>query len=119
MHFVDQLLESLGKAPMSATEPVRHLSPRTPSPNPVTPTQERSFRSLSCREVIDAVVQNGLSNPQRTNAKVGVFEIEKNGIKVATLTLPRTTFKLGETIDGVLDLEDGNIKCYQVYISMK
>ena len=116
MSFVDQLLGSLGKAPMSATDPFSRLTPRTPSP---TPTKERTFRSLSCREVIDVVVQSGLGNAQGMKAKAGIFEIGKNGIKLATLTLPRTAFKLGETIDGVLDLEDGDIKCYQVYAAMK
>jgi hypothetical protein len=30
------------------------------------------------------------------------------------LILPRTTFKLGDMIQGVLDLADGAVKCYQV-----
>jgi hypothetical protein len=112
MAFVDHLLGSLGKVPMSASDPFLRLNTRTPSPTP-TPTKERFFRPLSCREVIDVVIQTGLGNVPGTKAKIGVFEIGKNGITVATLTLPRTTFKLGETIDGIVDLEDGNIKCYQ------
>jgi hypothetical protein len=108
MSFLDNLLGSLGQAPMSASDPFFHLDvPRMPSP---TPTNDR-FKTVSCREAID-LVQKGLG--LGTKAKVGVFEIGKNGITVATLTLPKTTFKLGDTIDGVLDLEDGIIKCYQV-----
>jgi RAB6A-GEF complex partner protein 2 len=111
MDFVDHLLGSLGKAPMSASEtlPSRLTVPRTPSPSP---TKDR-FRPLTSREAIDAVIRRG-GIGGLTKAKVGVFEIGKNGVTVATLTLPRTTFKLGETIDGVLDLENGIIKCYQV-----
>ena len=113
MAFVDHLLGSLGKVPMSASDPFLRLDTQTLAP---TPTKERFFRPLSCREVIDAVIQRGVGNVPGARAKIGVFEIGKNGITVATLTLPRTTFKLGETIDGVVDLEDGNIKCYQVCV---
>lgn len=113
MDFVDHLLGSLGKAPMSASDPFSRLNPGTPS---ATFTKERTFRPLSCREIIDVVIQRGLGNLSGTKS-IGVFEIGKNGITIATLTLPRTTFKLGETIDGVLDMEDGNIKCYQVHFT--
>lgn len=111
MVFVDQLLGSLGKTPLSAIEPIPRLEiPGTPSP---TPTKER-HRALSCRDAIDVVLQRGHGSVSGTKTKVGVYEIGKNGVTVATLTLPRTTFKLGEIIDGVIDLEDGLIKCYQV-----
>jgi hypothetical protein len=111
LYFVDNLLGSLGKAPISATEPVLRLDvPRTPSP---TPTRER-FRHLSCREAIDVAVQRGIGPGASIKSKVGVFEIGKNGVTVAKLTLPRTIYKLGETIEGMLDLEDGLIRCYQV-----
>jgi RAB6A-GEF complex partner protein 2 len=114
MDFVDHLLGSLGKAPSSASDPLLRLNvPSSPFPSP---TKERTFRPLSCREVIDVIIQRGLDNISGMKAKVGVFEIGKNGITVATLTLPKTIFKLGETIDGVLDLDDENIKCYQVCI---
>src|SRR5271154_1915767 len=113
MAFVDQLLGSLGKNPLSATESMPRLEiPGTPSP---TPTKER-YRTLSCRDAIDVVLQRGHGSAAGTKTKVGVFEIGKNGVTVATLTLPRTTFKLGEIVDGVIDLEDGLIKCYQVQV---
>ena len=108
MEFVDNLLGSLGKVAMSATDPFAKLSvPRSSSP---TPTKER-MRRLSCREAIDFAVQRGLGPGAGTKAKVGVFEIGKNGVTVAKLTLPRTTYKLGDIIEGIIDLEDGPIKC--------
>jgi hypothetical protein len=115
MDFVDHLLGSLGKAPLSATESFLNPNiPRSPSP---TPTRER-YRRLSCREAIDVAIHNGIDRGTGSSkAKLGVFEIGKGGVTVATLTLPRTTFKLGDTIEGVLDLEDGAIKCYQVCLS--
>ena len=113
MDFVDHLIGSLGQAPLSATDASFRLTiPRTPSPNPM---KERAHQPISCREAIDVVVRRGL---HAKPAKIGVFEIGKNGVTVATLTLPRTIFKLGETIDGVIDLEDGIIRCYHVYLKM-
>jgi len=109
---VDHLQGALGKAPLSATEPF--LNPnglRSPSP---TPTWEW-YRQLSCREAIDVAVQYGIGRSAGTSkSKLGIFEIGKVGVTVATLILPRTTFKLGDMIQGVLDLADGAIKCYQV-----
>lgn len=111
MEFVDNLLGSLGKVPLSATDPFAKLSvPRSPSP---TPSRER-MRRLSCREAVDFAVQRGMGPGAGSKAHVGVFEIGKNGVTVAKLMLPRTTYKLGEVIEGIIDLEDGPIKCYQV-----
>jgi RAB6A-GEF complex partner protein 2 len=108
MSFLQELLGSLGKAVPSTSDTYRLDVPRTPSP---TPTKER-FRTLSCREVIDVILQRGMGVGSRT--KVGVFEIGKDGVTVAKLTLPRTTFKLGETIEGVVNLENEGINCYHV-----
>jgi len=103
MDFVDKLLSSLGKMPISATDSTSNLNiPRTPSP---TPTRE-TISKCTCREAIDVALKKG--------SKMGVFEIGKNGITVAKLTLPRAVYKLGETVEGILDFADGPIKCYQV-----
>jgi hypothetical protein len=59
-------------------------------------------------------VQRGRGPGASMKSKVGVFEIGKNGVTVAKLTLPRTIYKLGDTIEGMLQLEDGLIRCYQV-----
>ena len=110
MDFVDHLLSSLGRAPMSASDPYFLNIPRTPSPNP----SRDSFKQLSCRNAIDIVIQKGFLSGTGSKAKAGVFEIGKNGVTLATLTLPRTIFKIGEMIDGVIDFVDGVINCYQV-----
>jgi hypothetical protein len=110
MVFVDELLGSLGHTPLSATESSSNL---TVLPNP-TPTREYAFK-LTCREAVDIIIQRGIGTLPGSKAKIGVFEIGKNGIPVAKLTLPRTTFKLGETIEGIVNLEGGEkVQCYQV-----
>jgi len=115
MDFVDRLLTSLGKAPISASEPYLSLNtPRTPSP---TPTKER-FRPLSCRESIDFAIQKELRTGSIGKRK-GIFEIGKNGVTLATLTLSRMAFKLGETIEGVIDIEEGPIKCFQIRAALE
>jgi len=106
MNFVDKLLSSLGRVPISASDNSLHLNiPRTPSPSP-SPTKERISKLMS-REAIDVALKKG--------SKAGVFEIGKNGVVVAKLTLPRTMYKLGETVEGTLTFDDGPIQCYQVH----
>jgi len=113
MAFVDELLGSLGNTPLSATEQTSHLT--VPPNSAPTPTRERASKPLTCREAVDFILQRGIGTLRRTKAKIGVFEIGKHGIPVAKLTLPRTTFKLGETIEGVIDLQGGDsVHCYQV-----
>ena len=64
MEFVDNLLNSVGKSSMSASDPFARLSvPRSPSP---TPTRDRT-RRLSCREAIDFAIQRGVG--QHAGAK--------------------------------------------------
>jgi RAB6A-GEF complex partner protein 2 len=106
LQFVDKLLSSLGRPPPAADSHLQISTPRSPC---LTPTKER-FRRLSCREAIDVALLRGTTG----KAKIGVFEIGKNGVNVVKLTLPRTTYKLGETVEGVLDFVNGPIRCYQV-----
>lgn len=111
MEFVDKLLNSLGKSSMSASDPFARLSvPRSPSP---TPTRDR-MRRLSCREAIDFAIQRGVGQHAGTKGKIGIFEIGKDGVTVAKLTLPRTTYKLGEVVEGIVEFDDSPMMCYQV-----
>lgn len=111
MEFVDKLLNSLGKSAMSASDPFARLNvPRSPSP---TPTRDR-MRRLSCRAAIDFAIQRGFGRHTGTKGKIGIFEIGKNGVTVAKLTLPRTTYKLGEVVEGILDFDESPIMCHQV-----
>ena len=114
MAFVDDLLGSLGNVPLSATEPSSSNLTVPPNPSP-TPTREQPFKPLTCREAVVSIVRKGARALSNGKAKIGVFEIGKNGIPVAKLTLPRTIFKLGDTIEGIIDLvAGGNLQCYQV-----
>lgn len=116
MAFVDELLGSLGNVPLSATEPSALYLSVPPNPS-LTPTREQPFKTPSCREALISIVRKGAGALSGgTKAKIGVYEIGNNGIPVAKLTLPRTIFKLGETIEGIIDLEEGEyVQCYQVH----
>jgi len=114
MAFVDELLGSLGNTPLSATGQSPHLTV-LPNATP-TPTREQAFKPMTCREAVDIILRRGIGTLPGTKAKIGVFEIGKHGIPVAKLTLPRTTFKLGEIVEGIIDLGGGgNVHCYQVH----
>lgn len=43
-----------------------------------------------------------------------MFEIARNGRKVASLTLARPAYKLGETVTAVIDFSGAKIPCYHV-----
>jgi hypothetical protein len=54
-------------------------------------------------------VQHGIGRSAGTSkSKLGVFEIGKGGVRVATLILPQTTFKLGDMIQGIEQLRGGD-----------
>eukprot|EP00842_Homolaphlyctis_polyrhiza_P005003 jgi/Hompol1/5503/HPOL_004481-RA len=47
------------------------------------------------------------------------YEICKNNEHVAQLTLPRTSYRLGETITAVLNFTNGSIPCHQVSVYLE
>lgn len=48
-----------------------------------------------------------------------LFEIARNGRKVASLTLARPAYKLGETITAVIDFSKAKIPCYHINVSLE
>lgn len=108
MDFVNGLLGSLHEDSTNLTGelPVHLTVPRSPSPSARTMT-----RPLTCRETVDFVVRRGGPGSKSHN---GIVEIAKSGSTIATLALERTAFKLGETIEGVIELDYKSVNCYQV-----
>ncbi|KAJ3405021.1 hypothetical protein HDV05_006777, partial [Chytridiales sp. JEL 0842] len=47
------------------------------------------------------------------------FQISKNDESVAFLNLARNSFRLGETMEGVLDFTNGTLPCYQVSVFLE
>lgn len=65
----------------------------------------------SSKEAIEMAVLG--AGPRDTPASV-VFEIARNGQRVATVNLARPAYKLGETITAVIDFHNIQIPCYHV-----
>jgi hypothetical protein len=46
------------------------------------------------------------------NGKISIFEIARNGLRVAAITLARPAYKLGESITAIIDFSNAQIPCY-------
>lgn len=54
----------------------------------------------------------------RTQKKAS-YDVNKDGVKVAVLTFPKSSYRLGETISGVVEVNDrkGRARVVQVRVS--
>lgn len=68
----------------------------------------------SSKEAIEMAILG--AGPRDMSASV-VFDIARNGQRVATVNLARSAYKLGETITAVIDLHNVQIPCYHVRCS--
>jgi hypothetical protein len=64
------------------------------------------------RDAIEMAVR-GYNNESR-HRKATIFEIARNGRRVAAVTLARPAYKLGETITAIIDFSNSQIPCYHV-----
>lgn len=55
-----------------------------------------------------------LGYKSQSRGKVNRFEVMRNGVFIATILLGRPSFRLGETIPVVVDLQNSDIRCYSL-----
>lgn len=65
---------------------------------------------ISSKDAIEFAVLRGSGG----SADGTMFDIARNGRRVANLTLARPAYKLGETITAVIDFSNAKIPCYHV-----
>jgi len=108
MGYVDTLMGP--KAGMHLASP---SSLRKPLP---TPMRGSMADEMSSRENIEMAMLRGGGGGGfiSPDARCAVFEIARNGYRVATLTLARPAYKLGDTITVVIDFAGAMIPCYHV-----
>ncbi|KAK9467349.1 Rgp1-domain-containing protein [Lipomyces arxii] len=86
------------------------------SDSPVS--SEKSNAPSSCRESVDLAVQRSSMSADGL-AVNNVFEIARNKQKIATLTLSKPVYKLGETIVMVVDFSNSILPCYHITASLE
>ncbi|RPB27987.1 Rgp1-domain-containing protein [Terfezia boudieri ATCC MYA-4762] len=103
------------------------ISPRAgmhlPSPSSLrkplpTPIRGSIAGEMSSRENIEMAMLRG-GGFMSPDARCAVFEIARNGYKVATLTLARPAYKLGDTITAVIDFAGAVIPCYHIHATLE
>lgn len=84
---------------------------RNPLPTPVRAAEEPS----SAENIEAAILRGGgVGGSKPPSARACVYEIARNGHKVASLTLPKPAYILGDTIAAVIDFSGAAIPCYHV-----
>ncbi|KAG0128910.1 Rgp1-domain-containing protein [Tuber indicum] len=114
LSYVDSLL-----APKDGTLTPNPLGILTPS----IPTSSKRFSMVEEPHITsskDAIEMAILRGPGRSSdGHCSIFEIARNGRKVATLTLARPAYKLGETITAVVDFSNARIPCYHITAALE
>ncbi|KAI9681410.1 MAG: hypothetical protein M1817_002693 [Caeruleum heppii] len=110
LSYVDNLLEDAQEKASGGL-----LSPTEPSQR-----RQSSFLDVpsSVKEAIDlALLRSNMTTA--SNRSTNRFDIARNGRRVAVLRLARPAYRLGETINAVLDFSEADIPCYGVHASLE
>jgi len=83
----------------------------------LSPSFAPSNKRLSTYEDVPSTpkdaVEMALTGGQRTSP-CSIFEIARNGHRVAAITLARPAYKLGESLTVIIDFTGAHIPCYHV-----
>ncbi|RMZ76982.1 hypothetical protein DV738_g4647, partial [Chaetothyriales sp. CBS 135597] len=102
LKYVDTLLDRRRRRQSSAGTPeVFHSASDE--------TESRSAQAIN-RAILTSS-QPRVASDSRTNR----FEISRNGLRVAIITIDRTLHRLGETVTSVIDFSDGQLLCSSLH----
>ena len=109
--YVDNLLEKARRS--TSLGLLSPIDPPFSSPlnSPIgiaSPTVELASNSLLRRK-----------ESTRTRRNVSRFQIQRGGSRVGVVTLPRSTYRLGETVSAVVDFEESDLSCYGIHASLE
>lgn len=111
LSYVDTLISPRSGAGMHLSSPSTF---RRPLPTPMRTSitgEEMSSRDNIEMAMLRGGGGGGFMSPE---ARCSVYEIARNGHKVASLTLARPAYKLGDTITAVIDFAGAAIPCFHV-----
>lgn len=110
LSYVDELLD----------RPKQNSSMGLLSPTSDNHTRKTSIPEAltSAREAIDmAIMRSNLATEQQQSANR--FEIARDGRRIAILILARPSYRLGETVNAVVEFTDSQIPCYAIHASLE
>ncbi|KAI0757446.1 Rgp1-domain-containing protein [Daedaleopsis nitida] len=59
-----------------------------------------------CRQAVEVLARNPKKGMRTSSSAYSSYDVTKDGIKVAVLTFPKSAYRLGETILGVVELNE-------------
>ena len=95
------------------------LSLLTPT-DPLTPASATfdNGPDLTTKDVIDLVIQrSNATNPAKRSANR--FQIQRAGDRVATISLSRSAFRLGETVSMSVDFRAADVVCLGLHVALE
>ncbi|KAK9238427.1 Rgp1-domain-containing protein [Lipomyces kononenkoae] len=113
MAYVDTLLSYKN----SNTVANRIIRPPSPTSPPEYPSSNASTRS-SCRESVDLAIQRNSISADGL-ALNSIFDIARNKQRIATISLSKPVYKLGEIITLALDFSQAVLPCYHITASLE
>lgn len=115
LSYVDSLLKprtpSLANA--LSPSPMPFFPFAAPLPTPIRATQDEE---ITPKEAIEQLILGVLRPPGTPSSS---FAIARSGLRVATLTLARPAYKLGEAITAVLDFTGAQLTTYHVHVTLE
>lgn len=110
--YVDSLMPQQSGVHLDSPSSIRR-----PLPTPVR-TYSVTEESSSLENIETAILHGRGGGSIPPSARSCIYEIARNGHKVASLTLPRPAYILGDTITAIIDFSGAVIPCYHVgYLS--
>jgi hypothetical protein len=106
LSYVDDLLTPQ-ESGLNSSGTLGLLSPSfAPNSKPLSIYEDQPATS---RDAVEMALIGGAGN-----GKCSIFEIARNGHRVAAITLARPAYKLGESIMAIIDFGNAQIPCYHV-----
>ena len=120
LSYVDELLSRTGNS-ANASSPAL-LSPTTPFPRRLSTTSTTDHHHgppPTAKQAIDLAILRSNAPSSPTAPSCNTFSIARSSRPVATITLARPAYRLGETITLAISFANSSIPCYAVHCSLE
>lgn len=120
LSYVDELLSRTGNSANASSSAL--LSPTTPFPRRLSTTSTTDHHHVpppTAKQAIDLAILRSNAPSSPTAPSCNTFSIARSSRPVATITLARPAYRLGETITLAISFANSSIPCYAVHCSLE